>query len=438
MRSEENIERYVAQFRQRQQAGGNNGASWFNPVRDAAMAQFERLGFPTTRDEDWKYTNLEPIVSSAFTLAGGPAKLSSHDLLARTFADVTAPRIVFVDGFYAPDLSALSDLPVGVRVESLARAVEHRDQVLQAHWERSTSQTDDSLFALNTALTTDGALIKIDRGRRIEQPLQLLFVMSGRQPSTAAYVRNVIICESGSEVKIVESYSGVARYLMSAVTEISTSDGAIVDHYRLQRDSSEAFNIGQLNVDVRRDAHFTAHALTLGGALIRNDVRVTLNGEGAECALNGLYLLDGKQHVDNHTEIEHARPRARSLELYKGILSGAAHAVFNGKIIVDKDAQKTDARQTNKNLLLSADAVVNTKPQLEIYADDVKCSHGSTIGRLDPDALFYLRSRGLGADEAQSVLSYAFASDVVNRVKIASMREHLNEYLLQLFGRSAG
>jgi Fe-S cluster assembly protein SufD len=209
----------------------------------------------------------------------------------------------------------------------------------------------------------------------------------------------------------------------------------VVEHYRLQQESAEGIHVGAFEADLQRGCHLTAHAVSLSGSLVRNNVRVVLNGEGAECVLNGLYLADGKQHIDNFTEIEHAKPRAKSLELYKGILGGSAHGVFNGKIVVHKDAQKSDARQTNKNLLLSENAAVNTKPQLEIYADDVKCSHGSTIGQLDTDALFYLRSRGLGLEQARSLLSFAFASDVVGKMKIESLRKRLDDYLVARFGR---
>jgi Fe-S cluster assembly protein SufD len=236
---------------------------------------------------------------------------------------------------------------------------------------------------------------------------------------------------------VIENYIGVdgATYLANAVTELVAGDGASIDHYRLQRESSGGSHIGALEAHLERNCNFTAHAITLGGGLVRNDVHAVLAGEGSECTLNGLYLLGDDQHLDNSTEIEHMQPRATSLELYKGILTGRAHGVFNGKILVHKDAQKTNARQTNKNLLLSPNAVVNTKPQLEIHADDVKCSHGSTIGELDRDSLFYLRSRGIGMHEAQSLLSYAFANEVISRVKVDYMRRRLDDYLLNRFGR---
>jgi Fe-S cluster assembly protein SufD len=264
-----------------------------------------------------------------------------------------------------------------------------------------------------------------------------MFISSARDRAVALFPRNLLLVGSGSEAQIVETYLGLdtGSYFVNAVTEIIGEENSAIDYYRLQRENGAAFHVGAVDARLNRDCRFTSHSITLGGGLVRNDLRVILDGEGSQCILNGLYLLDGDQHVDNHTEIEHRLPRASSFELYKGILSGRAHGVFNGKIVVHKDAQKTDARQTNKNLLLSQDAAVNTKPQLEIHADDVKCSHGSTIGQLDADALFYLRSRGLSMDEAQSLLSYAFASDVVGRIRIPSLRARLDEYLLTKFGR---
>jgi Fe-S cluster assembly protein SufD len=230
---------------------------------------------------------------------------------------------------------------------------------------------------------------------------------------------------------------GEGVYFANPVTEIAGAPGSIIDHYRLEREGNAAFHVGTISARLERAAHLTSQQVTLGGALVRNDVQAILDGEGSGCSLDGLYLTEGQQHIDNHTEIDHAQPRASSRELYKGILRGRARGVFNGKIIVRKAAQKTDARQTNKNLLLSKEAVVNSKPQLEIYADDVKCSHGSTIGQLDRDALFYLRARGVGEEDARSLLSYGFAAEILNRIKIDALRARLEEYLLNRFGRTA-
>lgn len=438
MPSEPTIDRYVAQFQQQFMNGKARGAKWMLPIREAALENFRELGFPTTRDEDWKYTSLDRISTGDFEIANDARAVSLDALLARSFVDAGDPRLVFVDGIYSPQLSSLTGCGAQLRVESLAEAALRSDDTLRAHASRPVKRQGNSLRALNTAFAKDGAVVRIGPGCRLAQPIQMIFAATGGADRLAAHPRNLIVGEAGSEAQIVENYCslGDGAYFTNSVTEVLVKADAVLDHYCLEREGGNGLHVSQLDVELGCGSHFSAHAITLGGALVRNDARVLLNGEGSECTLNGLYLLDGKQHVDNHTEIEHARPHTSSRELYKGILTGAAHAVFNGKIVVHKDAQKTDARQTNKNLLLSENGVVNTKPQLEIYADDVKCSHGSTIGQLDRDALFYLRSRGIGAVDAQSLLSYAFASDVVSRIKIPSMRARLDEYLLQRFGRS--
>jgi Fe-S cluster assembly protein SufD len=437
MQGIESKEHYLSAFRGNQTTRTDT-PPWLNDLRESAIASFKALGFPTTRSEDWKYTNVEPIVSLAFGHANGQAKTVTADqLFALSFTDFTCNRLVFVNGTYVPQFSSLRESPEGVRVQSLAEALMNDDRTLQPHLGRYARYQRESFVALNTAFMEDGAVVVVPAGCRLEEPIYLVFVSTGDEKPLASYPRNLIVLESASEAKIVESYVGLATgaYFTNAVTELIGGENSVVEHYRLQRETQTGFHIGTLEARVGRNGHCTAHSITLGGSLIRNDVHVVLEGEGSECILNGLYLMDGKQHVDNHTEIEHIQPRATSLELYKGVLGGKARGVFNGKIVVHKDAQKTDARQTNKNLLLSEGAVVNTKPQLEIHADDVKCSHGSTIGQLDADALFYLRSRGVGREDAQGLLSYAFASDVVSRIKIPRMRARLDDFLLTRFGR---
>jgi Fe-S cluster assembly protein SufD len=407
-------------------------------LRESAIESFAALGFPTMRNEDWKYTNIDPILSLAFDQGNGQGKtLTAEEVFSLSLTDFSCNRLVFVNGVRAPQLSSSRELPAGVRVQSLAETLKRNDDRLQAYLANYARHQRQAFVALNTAFMEDGAVVFIPDGCRLEEPIYLIFVSMARERPLASHPRNLIVLGSGSEAKIVESYVGLGPgpYFVNAVTELIGEEHAVVEHYRLQREAQNGFHIGTLEASVGRDGHCTAHGITLSGPLVRNDLHVVLNGEGSECVLNGLYLMDAQEHVDNHTEIEHVRPRARSLELYKGILSGRARGVFNGKIVVHKDAQKTDARQTNKNLLLSEGAVVNTKPQLEIYADDVKCSHGSTIGQLDRDALFYLRSRGLSLDDAQSLLSYGFASDVVGRIRIPRMRARLDDFLLTKFGR---
>jgi Fe-S cluster assembly protein SufD len=432
-------ERYLAAFKSYQENGAGRGPAWLKELRESAIASFSKLGFPTTRDEGWKYTNIEPIVSMTFERSGRIAKnaraVGADEISARSFTDPTTTRLVFINGAYCPELSSLRGLSRGTRVESFADTVRANDEVLHDHLSRYVRYRERSFVALNTAFVEDCALFVIPKGKVIEEPIHLIFVSVGEDRPMVSHPRNLIVVGEGSQARIVESHIGTGGvpYFANAVTELVGGEGASIEHYLLQREGDAGFHIGTLAARLSRQCSLIAHCITLAGLLVRNDVHVVLNGEGSECSLNGLYLVDGKQHVDNHTEIEHCMPRARSLELYKGILSGSARGVFDGKILVHKDAQKSDARQTNKNLLLSEGAVINTKPQLEIYADDVKCSHGSTVGQLDRDALFYLRSRGIDFEAAQSLLSYAFASDVLSGVKIASLRDQLNDYLLTKF-----
>jgi Fe-S cluster assembly protein SufD len=434
----ESKEHYLSAFRRKQADEAAGSPRWLNELRESAIASFNALGFPTTRNEEWRYTSIAPIISRPFERGNGQAKTATADaLFALSFTDFSCNRLVFINGVYVSQFSSLRGLPAGVRAESLAGVLERDDQFLQHYLASSGRHHREAFVALNTALMEDGAVVIIPEGCQLQEPIYLIFASLAGEGPVGSHPRNLIVARDRSEAKIVETYIGVGAgaYFVNAVTELIAEEDAIIEHYRLQRESESGFHIGALDARLGRHSKCTAHGFTLGGSLVRNDVHVVLDGEGSECVLNGLYLTDGKQHVDNHTEIEHVRARATSLELYKGVLSGNSRGVFNGKIVVHKDAQKTDARQTNKNLLLSEGAAVNTKPQLEIHADDVKCSHGSTIGQLDADALFYLRSRGIGISEARSLLSYAFASDVVGRVKIPRIRARLDDFLLTKFGR---
>jgi Fe-S cluster assembly protein SufD len=416
------------------------GASWLAKLRHSAIDRFSEVGLPTTRHEDWKYTNVEPIGAVDFNVAQqNGVEIATKDILSLCFADGAQNRLVFVDGAYSGKHSSTANLPAGTRVQSLAEVLRQNDELIAPWFARCAEFQDRSFVALNTAFMEDGAVVFIPRGCRLEAPIHVLYLSTGAAKPVAFHPRNLIVCGEESEIKIVESYVGIGEgvYFANPVTEIAGAPGSIIDHYRLEREGNAAFHVGTISARLERAAHLTSQQVTLGGALVRNDVQAILDGEGSGCSLDGLYLTEGQQHIDNHTEIDHAQPRASSRELYKGILRGRARGVFNGKIIVRKAAQKTDARQTNKNLLLSKEAVVNSKPQLEIYADDVKCSHGSTIGQLDRDALFYLRARGVGEEDARSLLSYGFAAEILNRIKIDALRARLEEYLLNRFGRTA-
>ena len=423
---------YLSDFEWFERNGAAKGPSWAHPIRKAAISRFAELGFPTTRDEEWKYTSLAPILKVPFR----HARLASNGLNAEalahmTFGEVPCSRLVFVNGRYSRELSSLRSLPEGVKVESLASALNAGPKELEPHLARYASYNNHALVALNTAFMEDGAFVYIPEGQVVDEPIYLLFVSTARGEATVSYPRNLIVLEGDSQAMIIEGYIGLENevYFTNAVTEIVAGENAVIDHCKLQRESGEAFHIATLQAHLERSSNFSSYSIALGGALVRNDVNATLEGEGIECTLNGLYMVTDRQHVDNHTRIDHLRPHCSSRELYKGVLDGRARGVFNGKIYVHKPAQKTDARQTNKNLLLSENALINTKPQLEIYADDVKCTHGSTVGQLDKDAIFYLRSRGIGLGAARSLLTYAFASDIVNRIKVEAIRVELDKLL---------
>jgi len=428
-------EHYLANFERLDRDGTLGGPDWLRQIRRAAIQRFAELGFPTTRHEDWKYTNVEPIASRVFERANGSARLPEVDeILSVSYGDLAFNRLVFVNGRYSPRLSQLSSMPAGVEALSLAEALKTRTAQLEPHLARHARYQDQAFVALNTAFAEDGAYLYVPRGRILSEPIYLVFVSTAQEKPVVCHPRNLILLEAESEARVVETYVGPASapYFTNPVTEVIIDDGAKMDYYRLQREGETTFHVGALEVYVGRDCGFTSHSVVLNGGLIRNDVHVVLGGKGGECVLNGLYMVAGQQHVDNHTYIEHVASHATSRELYKGVLGGKARGVFNGKILVHKAAQKSDARQTNKNLLLSPDAVVNTKPQLEIYADDVKCTHGSTIGQLDHDALFYLQSRGIDLESARNLLTYAFASDVVSRIQVEGIRKRLdNEFLLR-------
>jgi Fe-S cluster assembly protein SufD len=392
------------------------------------------MGFPTLEDEDWKYTSVAPIAKSEFRLANGSRLpgLSVDQLQRITFGEMECSYLVFLNGTFLPEVSRLRPLPEGVRVGSLAQALQAEPGRVQPYLARHASYDRQSFVALNTAFLRDGAFVHVSRRKVVEEPIHLIFVTDGNGSATVSHPRNLILADEGSQVAVVESYVSLkeSSYLTNAVTEVIASDGAVVEHCKLQRESERAYHVATVQAHLSRSARFASHSISLGGGLVRNDVNMVLDGEGIECVLNGLYLAQGSQHIDNHTFIDHAKPHCASREFYKGVLSGRSHGVFNGKILVRKDAQKTDAKQTNKNLLLSEEALVDTKPQLEIYADDVRCTHGATIGQLDEDALFYLRSRGLGHEDARSLLIHAFASDLIGRIPVKPVRTGLECLLM--------
>jgi len=368
-------------------------APWAQELRESAFQQFAKVGFPTTHDEEWRFTNVAPIARTSFKVAAG--------------------------GYWY-------NRPSPVEVLGLEEARQHL-----GHY---ASFEQNAFVALNTAFLRESSLIaiRIPAGAVITQPIEIKYTAQDADPALAVHPRVLIVVGADAHCTIVESYSGTGKYFTNAVTEIVAGDRAVVDHYKIQRESIDAFHVATLAAQLGRSANFVSHSISLGGALVRNDVNVVLS-EGTEATINGLYIVNGTQHIDNHTSIDHAKPHGTSHEVYKGILDGRATAVFNGRIIVRPDAQKTDSKQTNKNLVLSDEAVIDTKPELQIWADDVRCTHGATIGQLDAESLFYLQSRGIGKEQARGLLTYAFAQDIVDRIKVPALKDPLEQILFEKF-----
>jgi Fe-S cluster assembly protein SufD len=424
---------YLANFAELEREVAHNGQAWTQPLRKAAIARFGELGFPTTHDEEWKYTNVAPIARLPFQPAKRPAPgLAVEALAAATIPDLVCAQLVCVNGHFVPELCALQALPTGVEVGSLAHALATRPFGLEAHLARYTGFEEQAFVALNTAFMRDGAYVYVPRGCIVDVPIHLVFISLPQGEATVSHPRNLLVFEESAQATVIESYIGLGHdvYLTNAVTECVVGQNATVEHALLEWESAKAFHIATLQIQQARSSNVVSHAIATGGALARHDINVVLDGEGGENTLNGLFMATDQQHIDNHTRIDHVRPHCTSRELYKGILDGKGRGVFNGKIVVHKDAQQTDAMQTNKNLLLSQDASIDTKPQLEIFNNDVKCSHGSTIGRLDENSLFYLRTRGLEEADARRLLTYAFASELVDRLTVGALRTMLNDRVL--------
>jgi Fe-S cluster assembly protein SufD len=432
---------YFAHFAALEKRRAASGAAWLQPIRQAAMDRFGELGFPTTRLEAWKFTNVAAIANTRFEPARYDLNAAiEKKLKASPYADLGCSRLVFLNGAYSPELSSLNRVPKGVKAGSLAEALRNGDRSLEPHLARYANVQDHAFVALNTALMEDGAFIEIPKGMVLDQPIYLLSVTTGSVQPTVSHPRNLILIGRETQVTLIEGHLGLndGVYFTNAVTEVVAGENAIVNYCRLQQESERAYHVATLQIHQERSSNVTTHSIAFGAALARQDVNTVLDGEGAECLLNGLYVVNGRQHIDNYTTIDHAKPHANSREVYKGVLDGKSAAVFHGRIIVRQDAQKTDAKQSNRNLLLSDEATINTKPQLEIYADDVKCTHGATIGQIDDEAVFYLRSRGIGREEARSMLTYAFANEIINQIKYEPVRARLTDALFARLSRDPG
>ncbi|MFN8668597.1 MAG: Fe-S cluster assembly protein SufD [Gemmatimonadaceae bacterium] len=414
------------------------GPAWLAPLRERALAAFEQYGFPTTKNEDWHFTSPAAITESSFApMAHSSGSVTSADLVPYLVGHAEWPTLVFVNGRYAPALSRVDALPDGVRILSLASALHEEPTLLEQHLGK-LAEFDSQAFAftaLNTALMRDGAVLHVAKDTEVTTPIHLLFVTDGSAEGGVAYPRNLVVMERHARATIVEQYVSIgdARYLTNSVTECVLADGSTLHHYRLQREGRKAYHVGHVETTQGRDSHYVSFSFATGAELSRTNIYTILAGEGCGATLNGLYMLDGDQTCDHQTRIEHAEPNCYSREMYKGILDGTSHGVFNGKVYVRPIAQKTDGKQTNKTLLLSDKARIDTKPQLEIFADDVKCTHGATVGKLDEISAFYMKSRGVNADTTRRLLTYAFAAEVLETIELEPLKEDLERLTLQRY-----
>lgn len=427
-------DRYLSAFEDLEK-GVRQEPDWMDSLRKNAFSRFFDLGFPTVRNEEWKYTNVEPIARTPFRFVFEPTAggLNARDLEPFLFRNEKWSRLVFVDGFYSRELSLLSRLPAGVIAGNLREAMVKHSALIQPYLARLIPFDKNGFIALNTAFIHDGAFVFLPEGTVLQEPLHLLFISTSREGKNISQPRNLLVGGKKTKAVVIESYVSLGEdvHFTNGVTEIVLNEGARMDHYKIQRESRNAFHIGTTQVELAQKSFYASASITLGGALARNTLSVRLGAEGAGCVLNGLYLADGNQHIDNTTFIDHLKPGGTSHQLYKGILAGQSTGVFAGKIFVRKDAQKTDAHQTNKNLLLSDQAHADTKPQLEIAADDVKCTHGAAVGQLDENAIFYLKSRGIPQEKARNLLTYGFASEMIHLIQLEPVREELDSLVLE-------
>ncbi len=406
--------------------------NWLARLRTEGSARADTLGMPSRQDEEWRFTDLAPLLKISFQAASAVSQLQLCDIEHFIVPEAAASRLVFVDGTYAPQLSAYDGLPSSLVAGTLSESMSVHGALIRTHLAHHADFQHDTFAALNTASLGDGAFVMIAADQSAAVPIHLLFIATRQNHPTVIYPRCLIIAQKNSRCTLIEDYVNLTEdvYFTNAVTEIAVGENAEIRHTKLQRESRTAFHIAQCAVSLARDSIYSSTTVTFGARLSRHNLHVVQNAEGTQCSLDGLALISGRQLADTHTFMDHAHAHGKSMQLHKCIVDGAAHAVFSGKVFVRQGAQLTDSTQSNRNLLLSDKAHVDTKPQLEIFADDVKCAHGATVGQLDEEELFYLKSRGLSELAARNLLTYAFAAELIDRIPIASLVEQLRQTVL--------
>jgi Fe-S cluster assembly protein SufD len=426
---------YLAAYKAMADDGAAGAPRWLWELREAGISRFAEVGFPSTKDERWRFTSLEPIARGAFALTTPGAPAVARDVVRGIAVGEPATRLlaVWVDGRFVPELSSAGAAPKGVTVGSLGATIARHPDIVRSHLGRQAAVEANPLTALNAGFLGDGAFVHVRRGTALEQPIQLICVSTGGARAAVTHPRNLIVVEEGAQASVIEEYVGIGTepYWTNVVTEVVLGDEAVVNTYRIQRERENAFHTATTQSRQGRGSVLTSVTLAFGARLSRHDINAVLDGEGAECTLNGLSILRGDQHVDHHTTLEHAKPHCPSWEVFNGVFDDRSRGVFNGRIIVRPGAQRTDSKQTSNNLLLSAEARADSQPQLEIYADDVKCTHGATLGPIDPNAMFYLRSRGLEEEVARNLLTYGFGAEILNSVADDALRAQLDGVVQQ-------
>jgi len=427
---EDVIKNYSADFMQLKNTKEND---WFSKQRQSAFDIFQESGFPNTRVEDWKYTDVKPIAKNTFSnITESNVASDNNEIDEILIKDLDCVNLVFINGAYSEKYSDIKNISSKIVIKSMADALINDESLLKKHLTKHINQELNSFTALNTAFIQDGAYINISANTNIDKPINITYISRDSNHPFATHPRNLIVMGENSNATVIENYvgSGKVNYFTNSVTETVLLQGAVLKHYKIQQEGSSAFHIASLNTSQSKDSRFESHLVSIGGALVRNNINASLNEEGAEIIMNGLYMTEDVQHVDNHTRVDHLKPHTQSHQNYRGVLNGKSRGVFNGKVVVHPQAQKIEAYQNNANLLLSDDAEIDTKPELEIYADDVKCTHGATVGQLDDDMLFYLRSRAVDEKTARSLLTYAFADEVISEINIKEIQNKLERLII--------